>query len=199
MLYACSYQKDIEDNKEDQHPKVSVGHVQSSPKTDQSHQSKQIQHHGHLWRTNRKTLQLSLYGQISSFGKKKTTFPKSAQWQHLKLIFLEKSQKLCSIVCRFMHADCAVLSVLHAPLPAAMGAVFSYRERAGQACFSFSIVQTSFSHADRALWTMLALAWEPCGHVYWPWAGVQDGCQRKQTNQNNKRRRIKWVVSLSRL
>lgn len=76
--------------------------------------------------------------------------------------------------------------------------LFSVTERAGQACFSFSIVQTSFSHAARALWTALGLAWEPCGHVYWPGAGVQDGCQRKQTNQNNKGRRIKRVVSLSR-
>lgn len=126
MVYACSYQKYIEDNKEDQHPQVSVGHVQSSPKTDQSHQSKQIQHHGHLWRTNRKKLQLSLYDQISSFWKKKKCFLKCKMATFEVNIFLEKSQELCSIV-RCMNADCAVLSVLHAPMPAAMGAVFSYR------------------------------------------------------------------------
>lgn len=43
-----SYQQAVENDIEDEHPLVSVGHVQSSPKPDQGHQSKQCQHHWNL-------------------------------------------------------------------------------------------------------------------------------------------------------
>lgn len=50
-----TYQQDIEDDKENKHPEISVCHVQASPQTHQWDQGIQVQHHWNLWRTKAKT------------------------------------------------------------------------------------------------------------------------------------------------